>query len=315
MDRCIIWDTPATYAQDTGDFARVESARAAGKYRVTGSAINAVKNLPVEQKKLLTSWLIQQRRAGVAIPEVSTFTLNEIKSRRPLSFSDKVEAVLLFFAEHLPRIGQFLLVAPGDPKALHNRLVAHAECESEGELADLVKLMVASGLLSMDGSHTQFRLAPAGWERLDTMLRQRGDSARAFVAMWFHDSMHEAYENGLYKAIYDSGYDPVRVDSDHHHLNKVDDEIIAEIRRARFLVADFTCEAAQQVRGNVYFEAGFAMGLNIPIIWTCKEICIGDLQFDTRQYPHIAWKDSADLYQKLQARIGALIGDGPKLRT
>jgi hypothetical protein len=50
----------------------------------------------------------------------------------------------------------------------------------------------------------------------------------------------------------------------------VDDEIIAEIRRSRFLVADFTCEP-EKVRGGVYFETCFAMGLNIPIIWTCKD--------------------------------------------
>jgi hypothetical protein len=78
----------------------------------------------------------------------------------------------------------------------------------------------------------------------------------------------------LYKAIYDSGYDPRRVDQQHHHLNKVDDEIVAEIRRSRFLVADFTCEPGK-VRGGVYFEAGFARGLNIPIIWTCRDTSPG----------------------------------------
>jgi hypothetical protein len=128
--------------------------------------------------------------------------------------------------------------------------------------------------------------------------------------MWFDESTEEPYRNGLFKAIADSGYDPVRVDASPHHLNRVDDEIIAEIRRSRFLVADFTC-APKQVRGGVYFEAGFALGLNIPVIWTCKESSFSDLHFDTRQYPHIGWKDSADLYQRLRARIGALIGDGP----
>jgi hypothetical protein len=105
----------------------------------------------------------------------------------------------------------------------------------------------------------------------------------------------------------------VRIDQQHHHLSKVDDEIIAAIRKSSFLVADFTCEP-QKVRGGVYFEAGFAMGLNIPIIWTCKETSMSDLHFDTRQYPHIVWKDSADLYRRLKARIGAVIGEGPKRR-
>jgi hypothetical protein len=63
----------------------------------------------------------------------------------------------------------------------------------------------------------------------------------------------------------------------------------------------------EKVRGSVYFEAGFAHGLNIPIIWTCKDTSLDDLQFDIRQYPHMPWKDSNDLYRQLKARIGFLI--------
>jgi hypothetical protein len=100
------------------------------------------------------------------------------------------------------------------------------------------------------------------------------------------------------------------VDQKHHHLNKVDDEIISEVRRSRFLLADFTCEP----RRWVYFETGFAMGLSIPIILTCKNTSMKDLHFDTRQLPHIIWTNSEDLYKQLKARIGALIGEGPKKR-
>jgi hypothetical protein len=76
------------------------------------------------------------------------------------------------------------------------------------------------------------------------------------------------------------------------------------------MIADFTCEP-QQPRGGVYFESGFAFGLNIPVIWTCRSDCISDLHFDTRQFNHIAWEDSDDLRVKLTNRIGAVIGDGP----
>jgi nucleoside 2-deoxyribosyltransferase len=94
------------------------------------------------------------------------------------------------------------------------------------------------------------------------------------------------------------------------HINKVDDEIIAEIRRSRFLIADFTC-APKSVRGGVYFEAGFAMGLGLPVIWTANSSSIEDLHFDTRQYSHIVWDSPADLSQKLEQRIRAVLGAGP----
>ena len=93
---------------------------------------------------------------------------------------------------------------------------------------------------------------------------------------------------------------------------------IAEIKRSRFLVADFTCGVISHdgkpvgiARGGVYYEAGFAQGLNIPVIWTCREDAISHLHFDTRQYNHIVWKAPDDLRQQLRDSIGAVIGDGP----
>ncbi len=85
------------------------------------------------------------------------------------------------------------------------------------------------------------RLTPAGVKRLEESEAKRLNSEQAFVAMWFDDSVKEAYEAGIECAIRDSGYRPLRIDKKQHN-NKIDDEIIAEIRRSRFIVCDFTCE-------------------------------------------------------------------------
>jgi nucleoside 2-deoxyribosyltransferase len=127
--------------------------------------------------------------------------------------------------------------------------------------------------------------------------------------MWFSDETQSAYADGIEPAITESGYRAVRIDKKEHN-NKIDDEIIAEIRRSKFLVADFTCEK-EKVRGGVYFEAGFAMGLGLPVIWTVKKESLGDVHFDTRQYNHIVWDTPETLRNLLKARIGAVIGDGP----
>ena len=110
-------------------------------------------------------------------------------------------------------------------------------------------------------------------------------SNQAFVAMWFNDEVKEAYEKSIEPAIRDAGYDPVRIDRIEHN-NKIDDEIIAEIRKSKFVIADFTSgfEGGTLIaRGGVYYEAGFAHGLGIPVIWTCHEDCIEHVHFDTRQ--------------------------------
>ena len=134
-------------------------------------------------------------------------------------------------------------------------------------------------------------------------------SSKAFIAKWFDDSMKGAWERGIAPAIRDAGYEPVRIDQQ-EHVNKIDDEIVAEIRRARFVVADFT-QGDAGARGGVYYEAGFAHGLDIPVIFTCRDDSLEKVHFDTRQYNHIVWTEPEELRQRLKNRIAAVVGDGP----
>ena len=157
-----------------------------------------------------------------------------------------------------------------------------------------------------------YRITVEGYARLAELDRTATDSSKAFVAMWFDESMDEVWENAIEPGIEDAGYEAVRIDRK-EHLNKIDDEIIAELRRARFVVADFT-QGGDGARGGVYYEAGFAHGRGIPIIFSCRADAIEKVHFDTRQYPHILWDiGELDAFRRaLTTRIAATIGDGPR---
>ena len=187
------------------------------------------------------------------------------------------------------------------------------------ELDWLVSATVENGWLEKRNSH--IRLTPAGVKRLEELGTEAVSSDQAFVAMWFGESVNDAYEKGIEPAIKDAGYRPLRIDKKEHN-NKIDDEIVAEIRRSRFIVCDFTCAVIEHEnkqiaipRGGVYFEAGFAQGLGIPVIWTCRADQIEHVHFDTRQFNHITWNTPEELHQNLRNRIGAVIGDGPLKRA
>jgi nucleoside 2-deoxyribosyltransferase len=89
------------------------------------------------------------------------------------------------------------------------------------------------------------------------------------------------------------------------HSERIDDFIIAQIRRCRFLVADFTGQ-----RNGVYFEAGFAHGLGRKVIWMCNESEKDKLHFDTRQFNHIMYTDMDQARMQLTDRIVALEDQG-----
>ena len=158
-------------------------------------------------------------------------------------------------------------------------------------------------------AYEQYYTVTMNGHRVIAEVRANPDSTQVFVAMWFGEALNTVYNRGFAPAILRAGYKPMRIDQK-PDVNKIDDEIIAEIRRSRFLVADFT-QGEDGARGGVYFEAGFAFGLGIPVVYTCREDAIDKIHFDTRQYHHTAWKDSADLRDKLEKRILALIGEGP----
>jgi nucleoside 2-deoxyribosyltransferase len=117
--------------------------------------------------------------------------------------------------------------------------------------------------------------------------------------------MDESYTSGFDPGIRAAGYQPFRIDRK-EHINGISDEILAEIRRSRFLVADYTL-----TNNGVYFEAGVAVGLGIPLIPTCRADYLGKLHFDIKHINTLKWETPEQLARDLARRIAAVIGDGP----
>ncbi|MBJ7963038.1 MULTISPECIES: hypothetical protein [Bacillus] len=154
----------------------------------------------------------------------------------------------------------------------------------------------------IEGYPAELALTVKGWNRVAELERESiQESQDAFVAMWFNEEVNGVYDEAISTAIKEAGYNPIRIDKVNHN-NKICDEIIAKIKRSRFIIADFTGG-----RGGVYFEAGYAMGLGKPVIWTCRRDHLENLHFDTRQYSHIVWETKEDLREQLLNRIMATI--------
>jgi hypothetical protein len=157
-------------------------------------------------------------------------------------------------------------------------------------------------------------LTPQGWKEIERVPTL--DSPYAFVAMSFSKDSDQgalltrAFEEAIKPAIeVDAGYkEAVRVDRK-EFLGDIVFEIIARIKESRFLVADVT-----QHRNGVYFEAGYAMGMGLPVIWMCHKDDMKGVHFDTSHLNHIVWDDPAELRRTLATRILATIGKGPLMK-
>lgn len=173
-----------------------------------------------------------------------------------------------------------------------------------GYLADLELVKSVGWDNDHEGTYSCPKITAKGFEALE---HPNSRSDKSFVAMSFSKDLRHVYEEAIAPGIRKARFRPIRVD-DIEHTDMIDDRIIAELREARFAVADFT-----EHKHGVYFEAGFALGLGIPVIWVCREDEIDRAHFDTRQFNHITWKahDLAKLRTDLTIRIRAVIGLGP----
>jgi hypothetical protein len=322
-DVCPIWGTPASMlARGARDGTAVDSPRAAGEYFISRTATCELRNLDALQKVLLTSWLVDQRRFGVSCPEIFSTTIDELKVRRQSQVHERADNLLRYLASKSELLGSVVTFGSGTSATAPiaaNELMAWTASRRISEVITLAEYAHEEGwvghvvhppqyISDTEDTH-ELMLRPPGFARLSALDGGGSESSQAFVAMWFDTSLLDAYEKGIAMAIRDAGYLPIRIDRKDHN-NKIDDEVIAEIRRSRFMVADFT-QGNSGARGGVYYEAGFAHGLNIPVIFTCRADVLADVHFDTRQYNHIVWEDPDDLRDLLAKRISATIGDGP----
>ncbi|MCE2516564.1 MAG: hypothetical protein J4F41_01755 [Alphaproteobacteria bacterium] len=319
FDKCPIWADILLLGQSevqvTHQGLHCYSPRAGGEYKITEEVMAEVTRYDDIERVKITTWLVQQRRLGVTCPVLTLEAVEQAKAMSLPSMSTRIENLMRYLQEIAP-LGKEIDIRSDHNKIQPLNILAHSSVGNFDELLILVQHCEETGLIATAFPNSAYplwniKLTAKGQMYLEALDAPNIDSRQAFVAMWFHDDTLDAYKKGIAPAIKGNGFNPFRIDHKEHN-DKVCDEIIAEIRRSRFVVADFTCEKSKIcrkfiVRGGVYFEAGFAFGLNIPVIWTCREDAVDSLHFDTRQYNHILWKDPDDLKQQLTHRIAAVI--------
>lgn len=297
-----------------------EAHRAGGQYVIVDHEAlwrledpSPVKGNP-KVKARLTTMLVDEREQGELWPKVTIERIEEAKKADPIPVPKRAERLLRYLVKcSAGEIGREIPIRDAQTSEYKGAL-AWSESTGRDEIVFLSDYLSQKGwveIVEYTDDIERVAVTVDGYARVDSLKTSSVDSAQAFVAMWFDDEMNDAYEKGIKPAIEQSGYTPMRIDRK-PDANKLDDDIIAEIRRSRFLVSDMT-HGEDGARGSVYFEAGFADGLGIPVIYMCRSDLMDEVHFDTRQYAYIVWEkgEETELQGRLLQRIRARIGEGP----
>ncbi len=136
------------------------------------------------------------------------------------------------------------------------------------------------------GGGVVFQLTLAGWERYAALKRAQNDSRTAFMAMKFGDAeLNDVVDRCFRPAVQRAGFE-LRVLTDNQQAGLIDDQIRAALIAARFVVADLTHGSF-----GAYWEAGFADGRGLPVIYTCRraEWNKAKTHFDTNHMTTVLW--------------------------
>ena len=301
--KCFLCDRPASVQDslDRGVCDHIVQCKRCGDYVLADFVNYHIRSLAAEDKARLS---IHTRNN----PGTKFITLPANRDEVPqidailaqigtMSVGERVERALLAIARKIGGLGRTHTLSPEDDAPFYYAL-------DSNELLRMLQHWRDEGvLIPTAGGDNGVELPVKGWMKVEEIRRAKKgkDSQQAFVAMWFDPGLDRAYYEGISPAIKECGFRPVRVDLEEDN-DKICDVIIAEIRQSRFVVADFTGQ-----RPGVYYEAGFALGLNLPVIRTCRKGEEDKLHFDTRQYRHILWSDPKELAAKLAPRVKATV--------
>lgn len=326
--KCLICNAPALSSENPRNRVLSVECPRCGTYRADHYGVLALKGTDwsVEQIGAASGYLL--RNAGMFLDSEGVVRLAAVT---PPSVATKASRLLLEFGRLYLQPGISIAwndwnVSPGLKMAAaiaaenvtenhcNNSLIGKlrwlgvASAGSAEELQWLVnECLRGEGFLSKGVSDGSVVISPSGWNEINRLQEINVASGTGFVAMSFLPEFDLLYSEGIEFGVNAAGYNAMRVDRTEHN-NRIDDEIVANIKQSRFLVADFTLN-----RGGIYFEAGFAMGLGLPVIWLAREDQLGDVHFDNRQYNFITWRNGIwnVLRDRLRFRIEATIGRGP----
>ncbi|WP_444919996.1 hypothetical protein ACJJID_13935 [Microbulbifer sp. CnH-101-G] len=269
-----------------------------GEFKVVDAALHSLEDgLREELRTKVSGWVFEQFRAG-GIPVITKSNLKQIFTRPIPSVEERAMRLLVEASRNLEHLGAYINLQA-------SRFEVSTYSSKREDVDYLLVVLEEQNLVNCTTSRGDYEITPAGYRKLDELSTPSPASSRGFVAMWFAEELNSVYSDGFEAGILRAGYDSLRIDKA-EHINRIDDEIIRQIKASRFVVADFTGH-----RGGVYFEAGYALGLNLPVIWTCKKDHMQDLHFDIRQFNCIDWESPGELAERLTMRIEAVLGPGP----
>lgn len=276
-----------------------------GDYGLTGTAeVLLPQWLPqAEDKRAVLSHAIYRRQMSEDWPVMDWEVCKKLIEDGTLpSPSEQADNLIRWLGNNNPGLGELIPVETESHQAIFGS-------KTPSGVLFIAEEMIKKGRLvgriakSMGGSGTAFvNLSMDGWEHYEALRKGIPSGHKAFMAMKFGDpSLDQMFKNHFRPAVADTGF-ALQTLQDEPRAGLIDDRLRVEITSSRFLIADLTHD-----NSGAYWEAGFAEGLDKPVIYTCEasKFDKASTHFDTNHHLTVKWdfENPEEAVQELKATI------------
>lgn len=309
---CPVCKQRAIYKNRTGNWVTIECLNC-GPFKLGFLVENEIESRLGNDLTLraIVSHNIRKQQSNRIIPKLTTHTLSDYLRGQLPTIQEQADNLLTALAQLAGEIGVEIKIV------LVRKWIAVCGAKSEHGVLALIDFLKSKNFLKSEPSSLEsilLSITLPGWIHYEQLQKQAKDSTIAFMAMKFGDTeLDEVVNNCFRPAVAQTGFRLQKL-TDEQRAGLIDDQLRVQIRRSRILIADLT-------HGNngAYWEAGFAEGLGIPVIYTCKKSIFDDPDkkphFDTNHYLTVPWdpEDLTTAAEKLKATIRATLPEVAKL--
>jgi hypothetical protein len=305
---CIVCETPADRVPGLGEFARYECPRC-GVFILNGGAEAVLPGMLNESnhRRSLMSFALRrmQRPNNTHLRILTKIDLPSFwEAQRLPNPQQQADALVVWIGDNQPDSFHFA-GAHASLVAAYVGLPIARDGRTDTDTLKWLRLQIAH--LNMFESigpdeSPAFRLTIEGASRYENLKKISPRSRTAFMAMKIGDeTLDQVFADCFRPAAARTGFE-LRKLIEHQSPGLIDNHVRAAIVGCRFVIADVTHSS-----DGTYWEAGYAEGLGLPVIYTCEASVWQDkeTQFDTNHTMTVVW-DASNL-KKAEHDLAATI--------
>lgn len=291
--RCLFCDK-IVFTKQEGEYDRYMDCFCSpgGSYSLLTDSYNAIQSLPHQKKRGLLHLVSAYIRERTDCSEKVALSANDMEAIAnspdiPANIQDKGNRLLQYLHRHSN--------GPGEPVIIHPLSNSYNLTYSPNlqELVYIIDKLRNEQLLIREG--ITFQLTEKGWR--EAVASAAGKNLKpCSVLISDKEDLRTEWQAKLLPKIEQYGYLPRLLAQ--RNTQGGEKYSLAAIADSKLVIADLTGQSPE-----VYFAAGYALGLNIPLIWTVSSSDADTLPVKIREIRPVVWDTVEELAVILQQRL------------